>query len=65
MQSEDGRVTILESQFRRLAELFSESSQAVEVKQYGSVLIFNNGTSKLKVNADGNDIHHPDQENLW
>jgi hypothetical protein len=65
MPEEDGRVTILEGQFRRLAELFSKSSHAVEVKQYGSVLRLNNGSTKLAVNADGDDIHPPNQEHLW
>lgn len=57
MREEDGRVTILEGQFRRLADLFASSSGAVEVKQYGSVLRFNNGSTKLTVDADGDDIH--------
>jgi len=65
VSEEDGRVTILEGQFRRLAELFSESSQAVEIKQYGSVLRLNNGSTKLTVNAAGHDIHPPKQERLW
>lgn len=57
MSNEDGRVTILKSQGRRLAELFTENNGAVEVMQYGSVLKFNNGSTKLTVDADGNDIH--------
>lgn len=52
-----GRVTILAAQGRRLAELFAQSKGAVEVKQYGSVLKFYNGITKLTVNADGEDIH--------
>lgn len=62
MKDEDGRVTILEAQGRRLAELFAQSSGAVEVKQYGSVLALNNGSTKLVVNANGDDIHSPNQE---
>jgi hypothetical protein len=65
MLYEDGRVTILPKQICRLAELSSESSNAVEIKQYGSVLIFNNGQTKLRVNADGNIVPLPNQENLW
>jgi hypothetical protein len=53
----DGRVTILEAQGRRLAELFAQSPGAVEVIQYGSVLRLNNGITKLTVNANGDDIH--------
>lgn len=65
MPNEDGRVTILEGQFRRLAELFASGSGAVEVKQHGSVLTYNNGRTKLMVNADGDDIHPSNQEHLW
>lgn len=63
MKHEDGRVTILPAQFCRLAELFSKSSKAIEVKQYGSVLKFNDGLIKVTVNANGEDIHPPNQEN--
>jgi hypothetical protein len=62
---EDGRVTILPKQIRRLAELSAEGPGAIEVLQYGSVLKYNNGRTKLTVNADGNDIHPPKQEQLW
>lgn len=65
MKDENGRVTILESQFRRLAELFAQESGAVEVKQFGSVLTLNNRSTKLVVNADGDDIHPSNQEHLW
>ena len=65
MREEDGRVTILPAQVRRLAELSAESPVAIEVLQYGSVLSLNNRHTKLTVNADGNDIHPPKQEPLW
>lgn len=64
MEREDGRVTILPTQFGRLAIFFARSTGAVEVKQHGSVLQFNNGSTKLTVNADGDDIHPPNQEAL-
>lgn len=62
MKNEDGRVTILPDQFRRLAELFAQSSGAIEVKQYGSVLKFNDGLIKVTVNANGDDIRLPNLE---
>jgi hypothetical protein len=62
MPREDGRVTILEAQGRRLAELFTQSQGAVEVKQYGSVLKFFNGKTNLTVNADGEDVNPVNQE---
>lgn len=65
MQRENGRVTILLAQGSRLAELFSQSSGAIEVIQNGSVLTFNNGKTKLTVNADGDHIHPANQEHLW
>lgn len=65
MKHEDGRVTILEAQGRRLAELFASGSGAIEVKQHGSVLTLNDGNTKLVVNADGDDIHPSNQEHLW
>jgi hypothetical protein len=65
MPNEDGRVTILPAQGSRLAELFAQNACAVEVLQFGSVLTFNNGRTKLTVNADGDDIHPPSQEKLW
>lgn len=57
MQPEDGRVTLLPAQIRRLVELSARGTGAIEVKQYGSVLKFNNGSTKLTVDADGEDIH--------
>lgn len=65
MTQEDGRVTILPAQGRRLAEFFEQSAGAVEVTQYGSVLKFRNRNTKLKVNADGDDIDPPNHERLW
>lgn len=65
MAGEDGRVTFLPQQIRRLAELSEESPVAIEVVQYGSVLQFNNGSTKLRVDADGNYIHPSNQESLW
>lgn len=65
MREEDGRVTILPAQVRRLAELSAEGPGAIEVSQYGSVLKYNNSRTKLTVNADGHDIHPPKQERLW
>lgn len=64
MTYETGRVTILPEQFCRLAELAAQSPGAIEVIQKGSVLYFNNGDTKLSVNADGNDIEPPNQEKL-
>lgn len=65
MQPENGRVTLLPAQIRRLAELSAHNTGAIEVLQYGSVLKFNNGNTKLAVNADGEDIHPVNQEYLW
>lgn len=65
MQTENGRVTILPQQGRRLADLLAQSDCAVEVVQYGSVLKLNNGSTKFVVNADGDDIHPANQEILW
>lgn len=64
MTYEDGRVTILPEQVRRLAELSQESPGAIEIVQRGSVLHFNNGTTKLSVNASGGHIHNDNQEQL-
>jgi hypothetical protein len=60
----NGRVTILPDQIRRLAELGAQGSSAIEVTQNGSVLYFNDGKTKLSIDANGNDIHPPDQEKL-
>jgi hypothetical protein len=63
---ENGRVTMLPEQIRRLAELASQGNGgAIEVQQHGSVLYFNDGTSKFSVNARGEDIQSPTQEHLW
>lgn len=60
-----GRVTILPDQIRRLAQLSEESKCAIEIVQEGgSVLRFYDGTTKLSVDARGNDIHPPNQESL-
>lgn len=64
MKHEDGRVTLLPKQIRRLAELSAHSPGAIEIVQKGSVLYFNNGSTKLSVNADGNDTPPPNQEQL-
>lgn len=66
MTHEDGRVTILPSQIRRLAQLSQESNCAIEVVQTGSVLRFNDGNTKLSVDAHGNNINpsNPNQETL-
>jgi hypothetical protein len=65
MPSEDGRVTLLPNQIRRLAELSTERETAVEVMQYGSVLKINDGHTKLIVNANGDDIDPPNQGQFW
>lgn len=65
MAREDGRVTILPEQVCRLAELSARSKCAIEIVQSGSVLLLNNGKTKLVVNADGDDIHPSNQEQLW
>lgn len=64
MMHEDGRVTILPEQIRRLAELSQESTGAIEIVQRGNVLHFYNGNTKLSVNARGNQIHNDNQEQL-
>lgn len=64
MKHEDGRVTILPEQVRRLAELSEEGSGAIEIVQRGSVLHFYNGITKLSVNAHGGYIHNDNQEQL-
>jgi hypothetical protein len=64
MTHEDGRVTILPSQIRRLAELSEAHDRAVEIVQTGNVLRFNDGNTKLSVDASGNDIPLPNQEPL-
>lgn len=65
MPREDGRVVFLPKQIDRLAELSARSQGAIEVVQDGSVLLLNNGKTKLVVNADGDDIHPSNQEQLW
>jgi hypothetical protein len=66
MTHEDGRVTILPSQIRRLAALSEESNRAIEIVQTGNVLRFNDGNTKLSVDAHGQDIRkpNPNQETL-
>lgn len=64
MTHEDGRVTLLPQQIRRLAELSTETRSAIEVVQYGSVLHINTGSLKLSVDAQGYDIHPQNQEQL-
>lgn len=64
MTYEDGRVTILPSQIRRLAQLSQESNRAIEIVQTGNVLRFNDGITKLSVDARGSDIHPPNQDPL-
>lgn len=65
MAREDGRVVLLPKQIDRLAELSAQKNCAIEVLQSGSVLLLNNGKTKLVVNADGDDIHPSNQEQLW
>jgi hypothetical protein len=65
VNGEDGRVVLLPKQIDRLAELSAEGPGAIEVLQYGSVITLNNGRTKLKVNANGDDIHQANQEHLW
>jgi hypothetical protein len=64
VKQEDGRVTLLPKQIRRLAKLSAHISCAIEVTQNGSVITLNDGTTKLTVNANGDDIHPPNQEQL-
>jgi len=66
MASSNGRVTIFPKQIRRLAELSNtrDCNCAIEVIQTGSVLYFNNGSTKLYVDANGNDVHPHNQEKL-
>lgn len=64
MANEDGRVTLLPQQIRRLADLAEESPSAIEVKQKGSTLYFNNGQTRIMVNAAGNDVNPPNQESF-
>lgn len=65
MPEENGRVTFLPRQVCRLAEFSAQKDCAIEVIQYGSVLRLNNGSTKLMVNANGDDIHPSNQEHLW
>jgi hypothetical protein len=64
VNNEGRRVTILPKQFRRLAELDAQSSGAIEVIQAGSTLYLNNGSTKLHINSNGDDIPPPNQEPL-
>lgn len=64
MSNEDGRVILLPKQIDRLAELRQESTAAVEVAQRGSVLYLYNGQTKLTINANGEDIHPPNQDSF-
>lgn len=64
MKHEDGRVTILPKQIRRLAELSEMRECAIEIVQSGSVLHLNNGFIKFAVDANGTDIHPTNQEPL-
>lgn len=62
MKHVDGRVTILPSQVRRLADFANEHPGAIEIVQKGSTLRFYNGSSRLSVNANGASIQNTDEE---
>jgi hypothetical protein len=64
MMHEDGRVTLLPEQIRRLAALSELQPCAIEVVQTGNVVKLNNGFVSLTVSASGDDIPPPNQESL-
>lgn len=64
MPHENGRVTLLPAQIRRLAELAETRECAIEIVQTGSVVQFSNGFIKFSVDAKGTDIHPSNQEPL-
>lgn len=64
MSAEGSRVTILPAQVRRLAELSAQGEGAIAMVQNGSSLYLDNGTTQLHINANGDDLNPPNQEQL-
>ena len=56
-----GQVTLLPSQLGRLAELYQDGG-AVAISQNGSTVTAHNGELRVQLNAAGECLDNPDQE---